>query len=147
MAFSTQVPIHALHICSLNTQKKKFQTSVNRTFIEHKEREPVSRHSQYPTVDRLQTVANIGQSPAEQDGHGVSHVSLSGLLVELGGDNPAFISSPVLQQNAAVSTQALGGVVVTPPGLDRADFPGGRNGREEARVREGAAEPENVGGG
>lgn len=71
--------------------------------------------------------------------------------MELGGDNPAVASRPVLHQKAAVSIPAIviGGLVPLPgPNGAESAGAGTRSGSgEEAGLGEEAAKPEGVGGG
>lgn len=48
------------------------------------------KSSQYPAVHGLETVTDVRERTAEQYGHGVRHVRLRGLLVQLHRQNPLF---------------------------------------------------------
>jgi len=98
--------------------------------------------SQYPAVHGLEAVTDVGERTAEQHGHGVRHVGLRGLLVQLYGENPLLDRSstsavlpaagrrrrrcaPIVATVAAARAEAARG----PRGEGRGS--GGR-GREEA---------------
>lgn len=101
-------------------------------------------------MDWLETVANIGQSPAEEHRHGVGHVGLGGLLVELGGHDSATIptvaSNSTLDQHAAVPISPVVAVLLprlVPEPRFHHRRPDGRWSSvagEKAEVREGVAE-------
>lgn len=51
---------------------------------------------EYAAVYGLEAVADVGEGAAEQHGHGVGHVGLGGLLVELHLHDPLPDGQPVL---------------------------------------------------
>ena len=99
--------------------------------------------SQYPAVHRLEPIADVGERAAEQHGHGVRHVCLRGLLVQLHGHNPLLdrhapsVALPAAARTPAGGRRAPIAVTVAPARAEGARGsrgegrgPGGRGGEE-----------------
>jgi len=107
------------------------------------EREEKGESSQYPAVHGLEPVADVRERAAEQYGHGVRHVCLRGLLVQLHGHNPFLdrhapsVALPAAAHAPAGCRRAPIAVTVAPARAEGARGsrgegrgPGGRGGEE-----------------
>lgn len=101
-------------------------------------------------MDGLETVTDVGERTAEQHGHGVRHVGLRGLLVQLDGQNPLLDHQ---SSSAALPTAGPAGrrrpPIVAAVAAARAEGTRGprREGRGTGRRGREEAEGGRVGGG